>query len=132
MLRRARLTQDQIARQLAMPTSTVTIVCKRLGLSRLSALDPVEPANRYERRRPGELLHIDIKTTRTNGKAERFIQTLLRGWAYGAIYNTSHQRRRALPGWVNDDNTVRPHASLATRPPATRLAELLEEQRLYD
>ncbi|HYF46394.1 MAG TPA: IS481 family transposase [Acidimicrobiales bacterium] len=234
-LRRARLTQDQIAEQLAMPTSTVTLICRRLGLARLSALDPVEPVNRYERRWPGELIHIDIKKIgqigrpghrvngdrrtrtrgigwefvhvavddatrlayvevlddekgatavgflrravawfasrgvtvervltdngtayrsivhrdacrrlglrhlrtrpyrpRTNGKAERFIQTMLRGWAYGAVYATSHQRRQALLGWVNDYNTVRPHASLGKRPPASRLAALLEEQRLYD
>jgi transposase InsO family protein len=231
-LRRARLTQEQIARLLAMPTSTVTLICKRLGLARLSALEPVEPPNRYQRRHPGELIHIDIKkigqigrpghrvngdrrtrsrgigwefvhvavddATRlayveilddekgptavgflkravcwfasrgvkvtsvmtdngtcyrsivhrdacrrlglrhlrtqpyrpqTNGKAERFIQTMLRGWAYGACYQNTLQRRQALWPWLNDYNEVRPHASLGKRPPAARLAELLAEQR---
>src|SRR5688500_6345410 len=48
---------------------------------------------------------------RTNGKAERFIQTLLRGWAYGAIYRTAEQRLSALPGWLDFYNHERPHGS---------------------
>jgi transposase InsO family protein len=235
LLRRARLTQEQIAARLGMSTATVTLICRRLGLARLSALEPHEPANRYERRHPGELLHIDIKKIgqfnepghrihgdrrkrsrgtgwefvhvavddatrlayveilddekgasavgflrravawfasrgvtvtavmtdngtcyrsivhrdacrrlelrhlrtqpyrpRTNGKAERFIQTMLRGWAYGATYQSSLQRRRALLPWLNDYNNTRPHASLGKRPPAARLAELLAEQRPYE
>jgi len=231
-LRRARLSQDRIGVLLAMPVSTVTIVCKRLGLAKLPPLEPIEPANRYERRHPGELVHIDIKKLghigrpghrvngdrrtrsrgigwefvhvavddatrlayveilddekgptavgflrravawfasrgvnvervmtdngtcyrsivhkdacrrlqlrhlrtrpyrpRTNGKAERFIQTMLRGWAYGATYQNTLQRRRALLPWLNDYNNTRPHASLGKRPPAARLNELLAEQR---
>jgi transposase InsO family protein len=231
-LRRARLTKEQIARLLAMPVSTVTVVCKRLGLAKLPPLEVPEPANRYERRHPGELIHIDVKKLghigrpghrvhgdrrsrsrgvgwefvhvavddatrlayveiledekgltavgflrravawfnsrgvtvervmtdngtcyrsvvhrdacrrlelrhlrtrpyrpRTNGKAERFIQTMLRGWAYGATYQNTLQRRQALLPWLNDYNNTRPHASLGKRPPAARLTELLAEQR---
>jgi transposase InsO family protein len=64
---------------------------------------------------------------RTNGKAERFIQTLQRRWAYGAIYGTSTERTAALPGWLAHYNFTRRHGSLGHRPPAARLAEL--EQR---
>jgi len=229
-LRRARLTAAEIAVALARPLSTVTAVCKRIGLNRLSRLEPVEPPNRYERRRAGELLHIDVKKLgriarpghrvhgdrrtrargvgwecvhvavddatrlayvevlaneqvpavvgflgravasftargvtvervmtdngsayrsrahaqacrqlglrhlrtrpyrpRTNGKAERFIQTMLRGWAYAATYQNSAQRTAALGPWLERYNCVRPHGSLGKRPPAARLAELLEE-----
>ena len=60
-LRRQRWTVPEIAAALSMPTSTVTAACSRLGLNRLSKIDPAEPPNRYERRHPGELIHIDIK-----------------------------------------------------------------------
>jgi transposase InsO family protein len=61
---------------------------------------------------------------RTNGKAERFIRTLLAGWAYGAIYASSAQRTAALSGWLEEYNWRRPHGSLSHKPPRTRLAEL--------
>jgi len=61
---------------------------------------------------------------RTNGKAERFIQTMTNGWAYGAIYGSSAERTAALPGWLDHYNYRRPHGSLGHRPPAARLAEL--------
>jgi transposase-like protein len=61
---------------------------------------------------------------RTNGKAERFIRTMLGGWAYGAIYRDSAQRTAALSGWLEFYNWRRPHGSLAHKPPGTRLAEL--------
>ena len=64
---------------------------------------------------------------RTNGKAERFIQTLTRRWAYGAVYGSSAERAAALPGWLDYYNYKRGHGSLAKRTPAARLAEL--EQR---
>ncbi len=60
-------------------------------------------------------------TPRTNGKAERFIQTLLREWAYARRYTTSHARRRALGPWLRYYNQGRPHASLNYQPPITRL-----------
>jgi transposase InsO family protein len=61
---------------------------------------------------------------RTNGKAERFIQTLTNRWAYGAIYGSSQERTAALPGWLDHYNFRRGHGSLGHRPPAARLAEL--------
>jgi transposase InsO family protein len=62
-------------------------------------------------------------TPRTNGKAERFIQTLLREWAYVKPYPTSARRRRALRPWLRYYNTRRPHTALQDRPPMTRLQE---------
>jgi transposase InsO family protein len=61
---------------------------------------------------------------RTNGKAERFIRTLLGGWAYGAIYATSHGRTAALDGWLWIYNHRRPHGSLSHKTPIARLNEL--------
>jgi transposase InsO family protein len=55
------MTSPKIAVQLGMPVSTVTGILRRLGLNRLKALDPPVPVVRYERQRPGELLHIDTK-----------------------------------------------------------------------
>jgi transposase InsO family protein len=226
-LRRLRMTAAEIAQILGMPLSTVSAVLARIGLGKRSRLEPPEPANRYERKRPGELLHIDVKklgrigrpghrvngdrTTRTrgigweyvhvciddatrlayievlddekavtaaaflrravahyraygirvervmtdngscyrgpahalacrmlglrhlrtrpyrprtNGKAERFIRTMLGGWAYGAIYSSSAQRTQALPGWLDFYNLQRPHGSLGHQPPIQRLEAL--------
>jgi transposase InsO family protein len=60
-LRRLRWTSTRIAAELGMATSTVCAVLQRLGLNRLSRLEPPEPPNRYCRRHPGELIHVDIK-----------------------------------------------------------------------
>jgi transposase InsO family protein/transposase len=236
MLRRLRMTGAEIAMVLGMPLSTVSAVLSRIGLGKLSRLEPPEPPNRYERARPGELIHIDVKklgviagvghrvtgrrdsqpanrrarrrgapagwefvhvcvddatrlayvevleneqaTTavgflkraiefyarhgitverlmtdngsayrstvhalacrllgirhlrtrpyrpRTNGKAERFIRTLLSGWAYGAIYGSSRERTAALDGWLWTYNHRRPHGSLSHKTPIARLTEL--------
>jgi transposase InsO family protein len=235
-LRRLRMTGAEIAFCLAMALSTVSAVLARVGLGKLSRLEPPEPPNRYERRHPGELLHVDVKrlgriptgraghrvhgqrrlqrsprkdgkravgwefvhvcvddatrlayvevlgdekaTTavgfltraiafyarhgitvervmsdngacyrstihafacralgirhlrtrpyrpRTNGKAERFIRTLLAGWAYGAIYGSSRERTAALDGWLWTYNHRRPHGSLSHTSPIARLNEL--------
>jgi len=227
-LRRLRMTGAEIAECLQMALSTVSGVLTRSGLGKLSSLEPAEPANRYERLRAGELIHIDVKklvrigagadhrmtakrtshargigwefvhvcvddatrlayvevladeraTTaiaflrralafyrahgitverlmtdtgcayrstahalackalrirhlrtrpyrpRTNGKAERFIRTMLGGWAYGALYGSSAERTAALEGWLWRYNFTRPHGSLGKRPPGARLAEL--------
>jgi transposase InsO family protein len=235
-LRRLRMTAAEIAEVLSMALSTVSAVLKRIGLGKRSRLSPLEPANRYERQHPGELVHLDIKKLgriagaghrvtgtrksryaqqrlrrrngslgwefvhvavddatrlayvevladergvtatgfltravswfaslgitvervlsdngacyrsdvhelalhelgirhlftrpyrpRTNGKAERFIQTLTNKWAYGAIYGTSAERTAALPGWLTHYNYTRPHGSLSHKPPGTRLHEL--------
>lgn len=225
--RQGRMTSSAIAARLGMAVSTVCAVLARLGLNRLSRLDPPEPANRYARRHAGELIHVDIKTLgrftrpgkralgpgpgrhtrhagweavhvavddatrlayvevladqrahtavgflrraiawfaehdievrevmtdngsayvshawatacalelrvkhirtrpyrpRTNGKAERFIQTLLREWAYGRVWQSSATRRRGLPSWLRYYNTKRPHGSLGHKPPYTALA----------
>jgi transposase InsO family protein len=223
-LRRRRFTAPVIARRLRMPRSTVSAVLRRMGLSRLRHLEPPAPVHRYERARPGELLHLDTKKLgriqgighrihgdrrtrvrgigwefahvcvddhsrvayvemladerqetvaaflhravrwfrkhgvraeriltdngsgyrshvfaaacaelglrhlftqpyrpRTNGKAERFIQTLLREWAYARPYRTSNQRSRRLPAWLERYNRRRPHSALGYRPPMSRL-----------
>jgi transposase InsO family protein len=75
--------------------------CKRLGL-------------RHIRTRP--------YTPKTNGKAERFIQTALREWAYAQAYPTSHHRGAELPLWLHRYNWHRPHGSLNSKPPISRLA----------
>jgi transposase InsO family protein len=232
-LRRVRMTAAEIAECLQMALSTVSRWLKRLGLGRLSRLEPPEPPNRYERRQAGELVHLDVKKLgrilrpghrvtgnrrdrftdkrgygvagwefvhvcvddatrlayaevlqdergptaagflrravawfasmgvtvqrvmsdngscyrsqihtracrqlglkqlftqpyrpRTNGKAERFIQTLQNRWAYGAIYANSTERTAALPGWLTHYNYTRRHGSLGHKPPAARLTEL--------
>ena len=61
-------------------------------------------------------------TPRTNGKAERFIQTALREWAYAQAYPDSHHRAAALPIWLHRYNWHRPHGSLESKPPITRIA----------
>ena len=229
-LRRHRLSSPAIGAALGMPVSTVTLALRRLGLNRLKALDPVEPVVRYERQRPGELIHIDTKklgridgmghrvtgdrrghrargvgwehlhvaiddasrlaytellpadtgdacagflaraiawfakigvrvervmtdnafsytnsrafravlagigarhiTTRpyrprTNGKAERFIQTALREWLYARAYSSSAQRGSDMPHWLHWYNHHRPHTGIAAIPPARRLNNLL-------
>jgi transposase InsO family protein len=235
-LRRLHTTAAEIAEVLAMALSTVSAVLKRIGLGKRSRLSPPEPPNRYERKRAGELVHLDIKKLarisirgaghrvsgnrssqlkvgprrlgvtgwefvhvavddatrlayaevlsdergatagaflrravawfegfgitvervlsdngscyrskvhaltlaelqirhlftrpyrpRTNGKAERFIQTLTRRWAYGAIYGSSAERTAALAGWLSYYNFRRPHGSLGHNAPGARLLEL--------
>ncbi len=76
-------------------------LCRRLGLT-------------HRRTRP--------YTPRTNGKAERFIQTALREWAYARAYRNSDERSRHLPHWLHRYNWHRPHASLGYLPPISRLS----------
>jgi transposase InsO family protein/transposase-like protein len=230
-LRRLRMTGSEIAECLQMAPSTVSGILTRIGLGKLSRLEPPEPPNRYQRERPGELIHIDVKKLgrighrgaghrvsdnrgpgqrsrgagweyvhvcvddatrmayvevladekatsavgflkraiafyrahgitvqrlmtdnggayrstvhavacralkirhlrtrpyrpRTNGKAERFIRTMLGGWAYGAIYRSSAERVAALSAWLEFYNWRRPHGALSHQPPGNRLAEL--------
>jgi len=236
-LRRLRFTGPEIAELLGMALSTVSGILTRIGMGRLGRLG-LEPARRYERARPGELVHIDVKKLgrieggagkrirggsthynrtftdrhgkrrntvgwefvhvaiddctrlayaevladekaataitflrravaffkrhgvevervltdngsayrstmhaiacralgirhlrtrprrpQTNGKAERFIRTLLGGWAYGAIYRVSSERTLALDGWLWHYNHYRRHSALGHKPPVARLAE---------
>jgi transposase InsO family protein len=231
-LRRIRLTAEEIAEQLEMAPSTVSLICKRAGLGRLPRLDADRPDRRYQRQRAGELVHIDVKklgriarpghrvtgsrapkgyhrrsydqgwdyvhvcvddatriayaevlpderpetaiaflrralaylaslgisverlmtdngnpyrskahaiacrelgirhkrtrpyTPRTNGKAERFIKTLVDGWAYDAFYGSSRERAVALPAWLDRYNRKRPHRAIGRMPPMARLAQL--------
>jgi hypothetical protein len=60
-LRRLRMTAAEIAEVLGLALSTVSLWCKRIGLGKRSRLEPPEPPNRYERKRPGELVHVDVK-----------------------------------------------------------------------
>jgi transposase InsO family protein/transposase-like protein len=80
------------------------IACRSLGIRHL----------RTRPRRP-----------QTNGKAERFIRTMLAGWAYGAIYASSAERTAALDGWIYRYNHHRRHAGIGRQPPVTRLNNLL-------
>jgi transposase InsO family protein len=236
-LRRLRFTGPEIAETLGMALSTVSGILTRIGMGKLGRLG-LEPARRYERERPGELIHIDVKklgriqggaghrvtgrrpTTKpdrhdsdgvrhyvigwefvhiaiddctrlayaevlgdekaitvvaflrravafferygmtvqqlltdngsgyrsivhaiacrtmgirhlrtrpyrpqTNGKAERFIRTMLGGWAYGAIYGDSSERTAALDGWLWTYNHHRRHSALGHKPPIARLNE---------
>jgi transposase InsO family protein len=229
-LRRLRMTATEIAETLSMPLSTVSGILTRIGMGRLGRLG-LEPAVRYERSRPGELIHIDVKKLgriagaghrvtgdrasqydrrgrrgrgelgweyvhvavddysrlayaevlrdekavtavgflrratafyrrygiqvervltdngscyravvhalacrrlklkhlrtrpyrpQTNGKAERFIRTMLAGWAYGAIYGSSSERIHALDGWLWHYNHRRRHSALSHQPPVSR------------
>jgi transposase InsO family protein len=61
---------------------------------------------------------------RTNGKVERFHQTMAREWAYGLAYHSHRQRNNALPHWLNHYNRGRPHSSLGDQPPISRVHNL--------
>ena len=91
--------------RLLLPSQAFRNACKRLGLK-----------------------HIRTKpyTPRTNGKAERFIQTALREWAYAKAYDTSQQRAAELPYWMHRYNWHRPHGSIGSVPPISILG-LTEE-----
>ena len=78
-----------------------------------------------------DLRHIRTRPYRpqTNGKAERFIKTLIQEWAYGREYQTSDERKGDLPRWVSHYNEDRKHGSLGKRPPITRIWAWFSEQR---
>jgi transposase InsO family protein len=63
---------------------------------------------------------------RTNGKVERFHQTMAREWAYGLAYRSHRQRNEALPHWLDHYNTNRPHSSIGDRPPISRVHNVRE------
>jgi transposase InsO family protein len=73
-----------------------------------------------------EIRHLTTKPyrPRTNGKVERFHQTMAREWAYGLVYRSHRERAAALPHWLDHYNTARPHSSLGGRPPISRVHNL--------
>ena len=88
-LRRLRLTAAEIAEVLQLPLSTVSLWLKRIGLGKRSRLDPLEPPNRYERRHPGELVHVDIK---------RLSRISARGAGHRMIGSRASQVSRRIDG----------------------------------
>jgi leucine-zipper of insertion element IS481/Integrase core domain len=89
-LRRLRMTGAGIAECLGMALSTVQGILTRIGLGKLSRLEPPEPPNRYERKRPGELIHIDVKTLGRIGE---------RGAGHRATGNRGKGQRSRGAGW---------------------------------
>lgn len=91
-LRRLRFTSTRIAAELGMAVSTVGAVLTRLGLNRLSKLEPPEPPNRYCRRHPGELVHVDVKKLgkfRVPGHrvtSNRRVRSTRAGWEFVHVY----------------------------------------------
>jgi len=73
-----------------------------------------------------EIKHLRTKAYRpqTNGKVERFHQTMAREWAYGLSYRSSQHRQKALPHWLEHYNTRRPHSGIGNRPPSSRVHNL--------
>src|SRR2546427_179495 len=132
-LRRRFLTHARIAQSLGVSASTVGRVLARAGLSRWADLAPSEPSLRYEHAHPGDMLHIDTKKLglqhsftrpyrpQTNGKAERFIQSALREWAYGIPYQRSAERSVMLQRWTHHYNWHRPHQGIGGIAPMSRL-----------
>jgi transposase len=90
-LRRLRMTGGEISEVLAMPASTVSGILTRIGLGKLSRLEPLEPANRYEKQRPGELVHVDVKKLGKIGRPGHRVT--------GRVSGSGHHRRRYDLGW---------------------------------
>jgi transposase InsO family protein len=76
--------------------------------------------------RERDISHLTIRPHRpqTNGKVERFQQTMAREWAYGLTYRTSDDRAKALPHWLDYYNEARPHSSIGDRPPISRVHDV--------
>lgn len=152
-LRRKGWSTPRIARGLKMPVSKIGADCRRLGLGRLKALAPPPPVIRYERKFPGELLHIEIKklrrigrvgycihsighlfprpcTPRTHGKAERFIRTVQEEWAYAQPYGPSNERTATLSALLSYYNCGRHHGGIQEQTPQQRLSELTVNKAL--
>ena len=94
-LRRLRMTGAEIAMVLGMPLSTVSAVLGRIGLGKLSRLEPPEPPNRYERSRPGELVHVDVKKLGVIAGAGHRVT----GQRQSQLANRRARRRGAPKGW---------------------------------
>jgi transposase InsO family protein len=107
--------------------STIWRVLHRAGISR-PPRPSREPANSYEWPCPGDhtIRHLTTRPyrPRTNGKVERFHQTMAREWAYGLTYQSHADRAKALPHWLQHYNHNRPHSSLGGHPPISRVHNL--------
>ncbi len=99
-LRKLRLTGPQSAELLGMATSTVSAVLRRIGLGKLSRLEPPEPIRRYEKQRPGELIHIDVKKLGRIGPHGAGHRVLGRSWGKEGTTRTDREGvRRNQTGW---------------------------------
>ena len=123
-LRRQRCTGRRIALQVQVSPATVSRVLKRLGLNRLSALEPAAPVLRYERQRPGELLHLDIKQLgrfdrvghRITG--DRTGQSNSRGIGWEFVHVAIDDASRASPSPRSSRTSARPAPSPSSRQPS--------------
>src|SRR3989475_12762509 len=121
-LRRLRMTGAEIAETLGMPVSTVSGILTRIGLGKLWRLEPLEPANRYEKQRPGELVHVDVKKLgkigrpghRVNG--DRRTRTRGIGWEYVHVAIDDASRLVDVDG-LGDDKAA-PAGAFARLAPA--------------
>jgi transposase InsO family protein len=108
-LRRLRMTAVEIAEILQLPLSTVSLWLKRIGLGKRSRLEPPEPPNRYERRHPGELVHVDIKKLgRIRGAGHR-----VTGSRASQAKTRREGRLREVAGWEYVHVMVDDHSRLA-------------------
>src|SRR5207302_10648396 len=90
-LRRLRMTGAEIAETLDMPLSTVSGILTRIGLGKLWRLEPLEPPNRHEKQRPGELVHVDVKKLGRIGRPGHRVT--------GRVSGAGHHRRAYELGW---------------------------------
>lgn len=98
-LRKLRLTAAEIAETLRMALSTVSAVLKRIGLGKLSRLEPLEPPNRYERKRAGELVHVDVKKLGRISKRGAGHRFLAKGPGDSRQKATLDGKRQGATGW---------------------------------
>jgi transposase len=123
-LRRQRYTGKQIAAEVGVSPATVSRILQRLGLNKLSALEPAEPVRRYEREHPGEIIHIDIK------KLGRFEQVghritgdrRAKATAAGSAGNICIWRSTTTPAWLTRKSCLTKNATLACAFSSTRCA----------
>jgi transposase InsO family protein len=101
------------------------IVCERLMTDNAFAYTQSHSFKRLLRRRAIHHIRTRPYTPRTNGKVERFHQTLMREWAYALEYASSEARRQALPHWIDHYNERRTHSALGNRPPRARVRDVL-------
>ena len=141
LIRKMRLTlkwtAKQVAQALSLAYSTVKAVLRRLKLNRASHLEPVQPVQRYEYPRPGDMLHMDIKKLPRFDRSDHRVTNNRRQNTRGAGYECVHiciddHRRwafaRALTDWINHYNKQRPHGSIGNLPPVSRIPKLREQR----